>query len=169
MLKITQASMKPSSHQDFGAVNTLMVSTPLAIISACAGLEARSGRNKNMVKVEIIEKAIAAHAQWKARLRTAAGSGKFDIPTDKVRADNQCEFGKWLYGSELTAAEKQTHHYLDVKQLHAQFHREAAKVVDLANSGQKAEVEKAISMGGNYAKSSSALTSAMISWRESLH
>jgi Chemoreceptor zinc-binding domain len=96
-------------------------------------------------------------------------SGKFDAPTDTVRADNQCEFGKWLYGSELSAAEKQTSHYLDVKQLHTQFHQEAAKMVHLANSGEKTEAEKAINMRGNYAKSSSALTSAMIRWRDSLH
>jgi hypothetical protein len=121
-----------------------------------------------MVKIDVLEKAIAAHARWKARLRVAASDGKFDGSIDTVRADNQCEFGKWLYGSELTGAEKQTSHYLDVKRLHAQFHQEAAKVVNLANSGQKTEAEKAISMGGNYAKSSSALTSAMISWRESL-
>jgi hypothetical protein len=31
-----------------------------------------------MVKVEVLEKAIAAHARWKARLRAAASSGKFD-------------------------------------------------------------------------------------------
>jgi hypothetical protein len=99
----------------------------------------------------------------------ASSEGKFDGSIDTVRADNQCEFGKWLYGSELSAAEKQTDHYLDVKLLHAQFHHEAAKVVHLANSGEKMEAEKAMNMGGSYAKSSSALTSAMIRWRDSLH
>src|SRR6266536_3552561 len=106
-----------------------------------------------MVEDEVLEKAIAAHARWKARLRTAANTGKFDVPTATVRADNQCEFGKWLYGPGLSAAERQTANYVDVKQLHAQFHQEAAKVVDLASSGQKTEAEKAIGMGGNYAKS----------------
>ena len=121
-----------------------------------------------MISLEVLEKAIAAHTSWKARLRTAANSGKFDVPVTTVRADNQCEFGKWLYGPELSAAEKQTEHYRGVKQLHAQFHQEAAKVVELASSGQKDAAEKAIELGSEYANCSTALTGAMVRWRESL-
>jgi hypothetical protein len=122
-----------------------------------------------MTNVEALQKAIAAHSGWKARLRTAVSTGKFEIATDTVKADNQCEFGKWLYGSELSSAEKQSEHYRTVKQLHAQFHQEAAKVVELATSGQKETAEKAIALGGSYGKASQALTEAMVKWRESLH
>ena len=121
-----------------------------------------------MIKVEILDKAIAAHAGWKTRLRTAASSGKFDGTADNVKVDDECEFGKWLYGSELSTAEKQTEHYRTVKQLHAKFHQDAAKVVDLAISGHKDEAEKALGIGGSHTKSSTALTQAMVKWRESL-
>jgi hypothetical protein len=121
-----------------------------------------------MVNVEMLQKAIAAHSGWKARLRTAVSSGKFDVATGTVKADNQCEFGKWLYGSEFSAAEKQTEHYRMVKELHAQFHQETAKVAELAASGQKDAAEKAMGMGGGYSMASSALTEAMVKWRESL-
>ena len=87
-----------------------------------------------MVNLEILEKAIAAHASWKARLRTAVSTGKFDVPVSTVKLDNQCEFGKWLYGPELSASDRQTKNYRTVKQLHAQFHLDAAKVVELATS-----------------------------------
>ncbi len=85
-----------------------------------------------------------------------------------VRKDNQCEFGKWLYGSDLSQTERKTENYLTVKQLHAQFHEQAAKVVELVISGQKEAAEKAIGLSGDYTKVSSELTKAMTRWRLSL-
>lgn len=122
-----------------------------------------------MISVEVFQKAIAAHASWKARLRAAVASGKFDVATDTVKADNQCEFGKWLHGSELSAAEKGTEHYRAVMQLHAQFHQEAAKVVELATSAQKETAEKSLDLGGSYNRASCALTDAVVKWRDSGH
>ncbi len=55
-----------------------------------------------MVNVEMIQKAIAAHTAWKARLRTAISTGTFEVEHSAVRADNRCDFGKWLYGSEFS-------------------------------------------------------------------
>ncbi len=121
-----------------------------------------------MTKLEMIEKGMAAHAGWKARLRSAINLGKFDGQVSTVRADSLCDFGKWLYSAELSTEEKQSEHYRAVKRLHAEFHQEAAKVVDCLTSGQKDTAEKAIGMGGTYAKASMALTEVMVKWRESL-
>jgi hypothetical protein len=121
-----------------------------------------------MINVEALQKAIVAHSGWKARLITAVSSGRFDVTTDTVKADDQCAFGKWLYSSELTAAEKATEHYRTVKEFHARFHQEAAKVVELATSGQKRKAEEAMVLGSAYNKASHALTEAMVKWRESL-
>jgi hypothetical protein len=98
----------------------------------------------------------------------AASTGKFDVTPTAVKADNQCEFGKWLYGTQMSASEKQSPHYAPVKQLHAQFHQEAAKVVELATAGKKIEAEKAIAIGSSYTKVSTSLTSEIVKWRESL-
>jgi hypothetical protein len=54
-----------------------------------------------------------------------------------------------------------------VKQLHAQFHK-AARVVDLATSGQKDAAEAAIGMDSKYAEVSSALTGALVKWRDNV-
>jgi hypothetical protein len=121
-----------------------------------------------VIKLEALDKAIAAHAAWKARLRSAANSGKFDGMTTVVKADNRCDLGKWLHSASLSAGDKQTEHYRKVKQLHAEFHQEAAKVVELALSGQKDAAQEAIGIGGPYTKVSSALTDAMVQWRDSL-
>jgi hypothetical protein len=121
-----------------------------------------------MVKLEILGKAIAAHASWKARLHTAVSTGKFDVPAGTVKSDAQYEFGKWLHGPELSAAEKQSENYRNVKQLHAQFDVDAAKVVELVTSGQKDAAAASLNMGGTYAKSSTKLTEAMVRWRQSV-
>jgi len=126
------------------------------------------GKGLVVIKLGVLDKAITAHACWKARLRSAAGSGKFDSMTTAVKSDDHCELGKWLYSADLSAADKQTEHYRAVQHLHAKFHLEAAKVVALALSGQKDAAAEAIEPGGQYAKVSSALTDAMLKWRDSL-
>ena len=122
-----------------------------------------------MISVDVLTKAIAAHSSWKARLRTAISTGKSDISAAQARVDNQCEFGKWLYGSELSSGEKQSEHYKTVRQLHTQFHQEAAKVLEWAIAGNKNAAEQAMALGGSCAKTASELTQAAVKWRDSIH
>ena len=118
-----------------------------------------------MIIVDMIQKAIAAHSSWKARLKTAVATGKFEVSPADVKVDNRCEFGKWLYGPDFSAAEKQTENYRTAINLHAKFHQEAAKVVEWATSGHKDEAENAIGLEGSYTKASSALTKELVRWR----
>lgn len=111
-----------------------------------------------------INRAIAAHGIWKGRLRTAIETGKSDIPVSKIRVDNQCDFGKWLYGSSITMDVKNSDHYKKCKEAHAKFHEAAAKVVELAVNKETAEAEKMMKMGGEYARASSDLTAVMMAW-----
>ena len=83
-----------------------------------------------MINVDMIQKAIAAHSSWKARLRSAVATGKCDVTPADIKVDNRCEFGKWLYGPDFSAAEKQTKNCRAAIDLHAKFHQEAAKVVE---------------------------------------
>jgi methyl-accepting chemotaxis protein len=116
------------------------------------------------VNRQMIDTAIAAHSAWEKRLRAAIGSGQLEVPLATVQADNQCQFGKWLYGNQLSGADKQTERCRTVKQLHAQFHQEAAKVAQFAISRQKAAAEGAMSPSSDYARVSSALMSALRQW-----
>ena len=65
-----------------------------------------------------IEKAIAAHGAWKERLEGAIETGKIDIPVETIKVDNQCEFGKWLYGEGAAVAADHADRYAKVKELH---------------------------------------------------
>ena len=117
-----------------------------------------------MVDPETIQKAIGAHGMWKARLKTAIATGKSEFQVTNVKVDNLCEFGKWLYA--LPVQERTSPAGKAVQDLHAKFHQEAAKVLDLALRGQKADAEKAIELGSEFAKTSADLTRAMMNWQK---
>ncbi len=112
--------------------------------------------------------AISAHSNWTGRLRVASARGKLDVPVSTIKADNQCQFGKWLYGKQLSDAIKQTEEYRTVQQLHAQFHEEASKVAQMALSGQREAAEKALNPSSDYCRISSALTAAINKWSTAL-
>jgi len=113
-----------------------------------------------------ITRYIGQHGVWKSRLRQAIDSGKSSHDMASVRRDDQCEFGKWL--KELSAQDRNSQHFRSVSGLHAEFHREAARVLELATGGKKAEAEKAFASGGAYASASMRLTQEMTAWMNSL-
>ncbi len=112
----------------------------------------------------VLKNAIAAHSAWSSRLKAAIASRQFDIPLSTIQADNQCQFGKWLHGAGGSAADRQTENYSKVKQLHAQFHVEAAKIAQFAIAGQREAAEKAMSPSSDYVRISSALTDMLTKW-----
>ncbi len=111
-----------------------------------------------------IVKSVGAHGLWKTRLDTAIAQGVSDVSVTLVRQDNQCEFGKWLYGPELSAEAKGSPHYEQCRRLHRQFHLEAAKVLTLALANKKSEATRAMGPGSEFATCSATLTKAMLDW-----
>lgn len=116
---------------------------------------------------EEIKKAIAAHGMWKSRLQNAMDTGHLEVPVATIRVDNQCDFGKWLYGTNINPQLKLSDHYKQVKELHAHFHQIAAKVADLILAGKKAEAGKMMDMQGDYTTASEKLTKNMMDWYKS--
>ncbi len=112
-----------------------------------------------------IERAIIAHVLWKSRLYSAIEHGVSEFTVANVKADTLCEFGKWLF--DLPAAERSSQHWQKVQRVHADFHREAARVLDLALQGQKAEAYAAMDLQSEFMKTSAKLTEAMREWQQS--
>lgn len=117
---------------------------------------------------DAIKDAISAHGAWKARLKSAIDSGKIEIPVVTIRKDNECIFGKWLYGPTISAEVKNSSVYKTALELHAKFHKAAAEVAELAMAGKKSEAEKMMGLGGKYADASAKLTKAMMDWQKQL-
>jgi Chemoreceptor zinc-binding domain len=113
---------------------------------------------------EALDAALAAHAKWKYRLMEAIETGKSEWRVGDVRADNGCQFGKWLLA--LPLSERLSENFKNVKKLHEEFHKLAADVLELALAGRKDEATAAMAMRSRFATVSSNLTMAVIAWKE---
>ncbi len=105
---------------------------------------------------------ITNHGKWKGHLIQAIQTGESKFDPVIIKTDNQCSFGKWLYQNvdEL----QKSPHYQTVRQLHAQFHVEAARILEIALKGQADEALLALAPNKKYGKLSTMLTSEMTKW-----
>jgi hypothetical protein len=113
-----------------------------------------------------IKSATGAHGLWKARLKSAIEKGSSEFSPGTVRLENQCEFGKWLH-SVSDPGIKTSAGYHKCLDLHRQFHEAAAKVLNLALTGQKDAARQAMGLTSDFAKVSGTLTMAMNDWSHS--
>jgi hypothetical protein len=114
-----------------------------------------------------INKAVANHSYWKARLHDAIDTGRSDYNPANVGVDNQCDFGKWFYS--LPEEDKNSAVWNKVRLLHARFHAAAANILQLALAGRKDEALALISdLKGEYITVSVELTNTMLAWKNSL-
>jgi hypothetical protein len=111
-----------------------------------------------------ITDAVGAHGVWKRKLKSAIATGKIDVKISTIQADKQCSFGKWLYGPTITEKQKNSEHYHKVQEFHAAFHEKAAKVAQLAISGEKAHAMKMLEVNGEFTIASAELTTSMMAW-----
>ena len=113
-----------------------------------------------------VDKAISAHSAWKQRLKTAIDTGKAEVTVENAAKDNVCPFGQWLYGATLAEGAKALAGFGDVRGLHAQFHKRAAEVLDLALKGKKAEAMALMGVTAEYSKISAQLTQSLMKWQK---
>jgi hypothetical protein len=76
-----------------------------------------------MITKGAINNAIRAHGKWKTRLNDLINGNALDFDISKAGTDNNCEFGKWLYGDTIDENEKKSNFYIKVKELHTEFHK----------------------------------------------
>ncbi len=110
-----------------------------------------------------ITKGIGAHGKWKQRILVAIQTGQSEWTPAKVRQDNQCDFGKWLYSR--SSQEQASPHFDKVKELHAHFHTVAGGVLEMALTGDKTKAESAVTMDSEYRTVSGELTKEMMAWK----
>ena len=120
----------------------------------------------NRMLVQEINKAVGAHGVWKLKLRTAISRGSSDTPPSTVRNDGLCEFGKWLNGPHIDPAMRSSRSYQDAKRLHAEFHRCAARVLELALNDRKDEANAILE--GEFNERSQNLIRTLGKWKAEL-
>jgi len=116
-----------------------------------------------MISKDAIEAALAAHAQWKKRLQDAIATGQSEFKADVVSRDNACQFGQWLYS--LSKEDTASNEFQTIKSLHADFHKTAGEILELALAGKKDEALKRLNPGGSYGQVSGKLVLALNDWK----
>ncbi len=87
---------------------------------------------------ELLQAAQEAHEAWSARLRDAIETGASSISVDQAGSDDRCAFGSWLHApGEFRDREPQR--WQQIHDLHEEFHRNAAQVLELAITGRQTE------------------------------
>jgi hypothetical protein len=115
---------------------------------------------------EEISKAMDAHTLWRDKLLTVIDTGKTETPIDIIKTDNNCAFGKWIYSNEITDEMKKSKIYHDIKEYHAKFHIEAARIAELALNGNKDMATSLLQNDGTYNDLSKNLMQLLIKWRK---
>lgn len=111
-----------------------------------------------------VRRAISDHVLWRRRVQAAITAGRSELSPDEVRQDNLCESGRWLYSPVITTDARRKPQYQACRQLHASFHREAARVLEYALAGQKQQALLAMGPSGRLDNASTMLITAMMAW-----
>lgn len=108
-----------------------------------------------------LESAIAKHAEWKVKLRSAIAK-KEQLDALSISKDDRCDLGKWLHG-EGKAKFSKLASYAECLAKHASFHVEAGKVAAAINQQRYEEAKALMDAGTSYAKASGAVATAIMS------
>ena len=75
---------------------------------------------------------------------------------EKVKEDNNCSFDKWLH-EKINSTSKSSMYYDIVVYLHAEFHKEAGTILELALSGDVNEANERMKLAGKFSATSTRL------------
>lgn len=110
-----------------------------------------------------VGRAIAAHAEWKARLKQCVDEGRCDASATDALRDDRCELGRWLYA--LPAEARAERAWSLVRDMHANFHREASEIVALVHAGDASGAREALEPDAPFEVASRRLLELLEDWR----
>ncbi|MGA3370779.1 MAG: CZB domain-containing protein [Terracidiphilus sp.] len=114
-----------------------------------------------------LDTAIQKHAQWKFKFINALYENE-TMDAAAISKDNNCEFGKWLYGEAQSLYGKSVI-YQNCVADHAAFHVEAGKVAAAVNAKRKDEAERLLASGSAYATSSRKVSVSIVELKNEKH
>ncbi|MEI7741996.1 MAG: CZB domain-containing protein [bacterium] len=114
-----------------------------------------------------INNAITAHGLWRAHLQEAIDDGTSEYSPAIIATDDHCDFGKWLQ-KEISPELKNSPSYSDIVKQHAAFHKEAAKILELALAGDKHAAMARMDSLSEFLSLSASLIVGLIALKKSL-
>jgi aerotaxis receptor len=106
-----------------------------------------------------LDQAVAAHLQWKTRLRNAIDRGE-TLDADTICRDDRCPLGQWLHGQ---GRQRWGHapEFTTLLERHADFHRTVGAVARQVNAGEKHAAGRALQGGTAFARATQATVMAI--------
>ena len=120
-----------------------------------------SDADRSVLNRQVIA-AIASHHAWMGRLKTAAELGRSSVDVATTEKEDACPIGQWLT-REVSPVLKAMPLYARTRTLHAQFHKDAARVLGLALARDpRAKTE--LAAGGVFSHTANELRRALNDW-----
>ncbi|MDD5297304.1 MAG: methyl-accepting chemotaxis protein [Rhodocyclaceae bacterium] len=85
---------------------------------------------------------IHAHLQWKSKLRDFLDGKGDKLDPAVVGRDDKCALGQWIYGTGAAHGHKPG--FIKLKEKHADFHRCAGHVIQLAQRGDRSGADRVL-------------------------
>jgi methyl-accepting chemotaxis protein len=124
------------SVNEFNAESDKVHHSSLDLQSYVKEISTNLAENYKVSMYEFFDNVIQAHNSWKDKLKNAIEGGEIPDET-KVSADNNCDFGKWLYSDALRFKEYPEYQILIDR--HAEFHKNAGAIIRAIIQGRKDE------------------------------
>jgi len=115
--------------------------------------------------VNAFEQAVTAHEEWRGAFERAVRNGGGGLRVEVVRMDNLCPLHAWLDGEGEQAVSNLTASGM-LREVHAEFHLAAAKVLSLALEGRVPEAVAAMCQDAQYGQWSGILGPALRRYAE---
>jgi len=105
-----------------------------------------------------IDRAIFGHSRLKFHLKNAIETARSDFKYEEIKDPHACPLGEWLDSPEGQVLPN----YAELTEIHKDFHKEAAQVLDLALQGKKNEAKLSIQpLTSKFSKLSSQLVNTL--------
>ena len=95
-----------------------------------------------------LKDAVAAHMQWKTKLRMAVRHNE-TLDVSVVSRDDRCALGQWLHGEGQQCWGKRPA-FVELVRKHAQFHEQVGAVAQLVNEDQSEAALRNIELGSDF-------------------
>jgi len=106
--------------------------------------------------VKILSEMLISHADWKVQLRTAARRGE-RLDVDAVGQIEGCAMGRWIAEKGHGASG-----FDELEAAHNDFHKEAALVATMCNTGDHHMAEAMLASGTPFARATAAIRTALL-------
>lgn len=110
------------------------------------------------------DEAIKAHTIWKMKLSTYINNPDKSLNYKTVCQDNVCDLGKWIYGEGSKYFSNQN--FLKLKQIHGEFHREAANIIQKSDTHQDVREEVMLGSKSKFSNLSNEIVTILMQMRK---